>query len=94
MLLRARQAGLDAIWPTDESTRASLGSGALGGAYAVASVLSAELSWQGVVPAVRSADLRLGGYRYAIETLVLTCATTAITVGRWRGSRNASPAAA
>ncbi len=72
----ARQAGLDAIWLKDESTRFGLGSfKALGGAYAVACVLSAELSQRGLALEARSADLAQGGYRYATETLVVTCAT-------------------
>jgi diaminopropionate ammonia-lyase len=72
----AQQAGLDAIWLKDESTRFGLGSfKALGGAYAVAWVLSAELARRGVALEARSADLAQGGYRHATEKLVVTCAT-------------------
>ena len=57
----ARQAGLDAIWLKDEATRFGLGSfKALGGAYAVAWVLSGELRRRGLALEARSADLAQG----------------------------------
>jgi diaminopropionate ammonia-lyase len=72
----ARAAGLDAIWLKDEATRFGLGSfKALGGAYAVAWVLSGELRRRGLALEARSADLAQGGYRSATEALVVTCAT-------------------
>ena len=60
----ARQAGVDAIRLKDEAARFGLGSfKALGGAYAVSSVLADELARRGVASGVRSADLASGGYR-------------------------------
>jgi diaminopropionate ammonia-lyase len=72
----ARQAGLGAIRLKDEAGRFGLGSfKALGGAYAVACILSAELARRGVASEVRSAELAAGGHRHVTETLVVTCAT-------------------
>ncbi|MEJ0017056.1 MAG: diaminopropionate ammonia-lyase [Acetobacteraceae bacterium] len=72
----AQAAGVARIALKDEAGRFGLGSfKALGGAYAVAAVLSAELARQGVAPDVRSADLERGDHRAATETMVVTCAT-------------------
>ena len=72
----ARQAGLDAIRLKDEAARFGLGSfKALGGAYAVACVLFAELARRGVALEALSADLARGSYRHATESMVVTCAT-------------------
>ena len=60
----------------DEATRFGLGSfKALGGAYAVAWVLAAELARRGVASEARSADLATGGYRHTTEGITVTCAT-------------------
>jgi diaminopropionate ammonia-lyase len=59
----------------DEAGRFGLGSfKALGGAYAVAEVLSAELARRGVA-AAGSTELAGGKYRAATESVVVTCAT-------------------
>jgi diaminopropionate ammonia-lyase len=72
----ARRAGVGGLRLKDEATRFGLGSfKALGGAYAVASVLAAELARRGVAPEARSADLAAGGYRHATERITVTCAT-------------------
>ena len=72
----AGQAGLNAIWLKDEATRLGLGSfKALGGAYAVASVLAAELARDGIAPDAHSAELVGGRYRQATEAITVTCAT-------------------
>jgi diaminopropionate ammonia-lyase len=60
----------------DESSRFGLGSfKALGGAYAVANLLSAELARQGVVRSATSADLVDGRYEDATRAITVTCAT-------------------
>jgi diaminopropionate ammonia-lyase len=76
MTALARQSGVAAILLKDEATRFGLGSfKALGGAYAVYSVLADELARRGVASGVRSADLSSGGYRGATEGITVTCAT-------------------
>jgi diaminopropionate ammonia-lyase len=72
----AASAGLACIRLKDEAGRFGLGSfKALGGAYAVAEVLSAELARQGVASQVEAADLAGGEYRCATGSIVVTCAT-------------------
>ena len=72
----AATAGVAGIRLKDEAGRFGLGSfKALGGAYAVAEVLSAELARRGVAAAARSADLAAGAYQTATQSLVVTCAT-------------------
>ncbi|HEY2618764.1 MAG TPA: diaminopropionate ammonia-lyase [Acetobacteraceae bacterium] len=72
----ARQSGVAAIRLKDEATRFGLGSfKALGGAYAVSSVLADELARRGVASGVRSADLSSGNYRGATAGITVTCAT-------------------
>ncbi len=72
----AGQAGVDTIRLKDEAARFELGSfKALGGAYAVSSVLAGELARRGVASEVRSADLAGGGYRDATSGMTVTCAT-------------------
>lgn len=72
----AEKAGLACIRLKDEAGRFGLGSfKALGGAYAVAEVLSAELARRGVTAAARSTALASGTYHEATEPIVVTCAT-------------------
>jgi diaminopropionate ammonia-lyase len=72
----AQQSGVAAIRLKDEATRFGLGSfKALGGAYAVSSVLAGELARRGVASGVRSADLSSGGHRGATAGITVTCAT-------------------
>jgi diaminopropionate ammonia-lyase len=72
----AQQSGVDRIRLKDEATRFGLGSfKALGGAYAVSSVLADELARRGVASGVCSADLSSGSYRGATEGITVTCAT-------------------
>jgi diaminopropionate ammonia-lyase len=72
----AQKAGLACIRLKDEAGRFALGSfKALGGAYAVAEVLSSELARRGLAREARSAELASGKYRQATETIVVTCAT-------------------
>ena len=72
----AASAGLGAIQLKDEASRFGLGSfKALGGAYAVAQVLSAELARRGVAPRASSADLVAGTYADATNAITVTCAT-------------------
>src|SRR4051812_28468085 len=60
----ATEYGVECIRMKDEGERFGLGSfKALGGAYAVAAVLSAELARRGVTPQVRSRDLERGTWR-------------------------------
>jgi diaminopropionate ammonia-lyase len=60
----------------DESERFGLGSfKALGGAYAVATLLSAELSRQGIARAATAQALSDGRYRDVTGTITVTCAT-------------------
>jgi diaminopropionate ammonia-lyase len=72
----ARNAGLGVLRMKDESPRFGLGSfKALGGAYAVANLLTGELARRGVARAASSADLAAGSYAAATLTLTVTCAT-------------------
>jgi diaminopropionate ammonia-lyase len=72
----AKKAGVACIQLKDEAGRFALGSfKALGGAYAVAEVLSAELARRGVAREARSAELASGKYRQATGSIVVTCAT-------------------
>jgi diaminopropionate ammonia-lyase len=72
----ARKAGLNAIRLKDEATRFGLGSfKALGGAYAVACVLTAELDRRGIAVGAHSADLVGDRYRQATESITVACAT-------------------
>jgi diaminopropionate ammonia-lyase len=60
----------------DEGSRFGLGSfKALGGAYAVANLLTAELARRNVIPAATPADLLDGRYRDTTRTITVTCAT-------------------
>ncbi|HET6308225.1 MAG TPA: diaminopropionate ammonia-lyase [Rhodopila sp.] len=60
----------------DEGPRFGLGSfKALGGAYAVANVLAAELARRNIAPAATQDDLATGRYRDATDTITVTCAT-------------------
>ncbi len=72
----AQEAGIAALCIKDEAERFGLGSfKALGGAYAVAGVLSTELARRGVARSATTADLFAG--RYAAETrdITVACAT-------------------
>jgi len=70
----ARQAGIASLRLKDEAGRFGLGSfKALGGAYAVATLLLNELS--GAAASATSADLDAGRYRAATERITVTCAT-------------------
>ncbi len=72
----AAQAGVGAVRLKDEAERFGLGSfKALGGAYAVAHVLIAELARRGVARAATSGDLVAGHYVEATRTVTVTCAT-------------------
>ena len=72
----AAQAGVGAVRLKDEAERFGLGSfKALGGAYAVAHVLIAELARRGVARAATSGDLVAGRYVEATRTMTVTCAT-------------------
>ena len=67
-------AGLGTVRLKDESLRFGLGSfKALGGAYAVAGVLKAELARRGIAPAATTADLL--ARRYPTTDITVTCAT-------------------
>lgn len=60
----------------DESSRFGLGSfKALGGAYAVATLLLNQLARAGVAPAATTADLAAGTYRASTQAITVTCAT-------------------
>jgi len=72
----AHQAGIATLRLKDEASRFGLGSfKALGGAYAVATVLRNELARTGVTPAASTADLEAGTHRAATERITVTCAT-------------------
>jgi len=72
----ARQARLGALRLKDEAARFGLGSfKALGGAYAVANLLLAELARTGAAPKASTADLAAGQHRAATERITVTCAT-------------------
>jgi diaminopropionate ammonia-lyase len=60
----------------NEGSRFGLGSfKALGGAYAVANLLTSELSRRNVAPSATSPDLADGRYRDATAAITVTCAT-------------------
>ncbi len=64
------------VWIKDESGRFGLGSfKALGGAYAVANLLTAVLSRRGVALSASPEDLAEGRYADATRTVTVTCAT-------------------
>jgi diaminopropionate ammonia-lyase len=72
----AAAAGVAAMRLKDESGRFGLGSfKALGGAYAVVSLLTAELARRGVVRDAGSAALESGQYAAATGDITVTCAT-------------------
>lgn len=72
----AAEAGVAAIRLKDESTRFGLGSfKALGGAYAVAQALGAELARRGVAPQATSSDLVAGTYLDSTRNITVACAT-------------------
>ncbi|MCQ4158394.1 diaminopropionate ammonia-lyase [Roseomonas sp. GC11] len=72
----AAAAGVAAVHYKDEAGRFGLGSfKALGGAYAVARLLVAELARRGVAPAARVADLLAGAHAEATAAITVTCAT-------------------
>ncbi len=72
----AQQAGIAAVHLKDESGRFGLGSfKALGGAYAVAGVLSAELARRGAALSATTADLFAGRYAAATRDITVACAT-------------------
>ncbi len=72
----AGAADLGAMQLKDEASRFGLGSfKALGGAYAVATLLASELALRGVAQAASSADLASGRYAEATGTITVTCAT-------------------
>jgi diaminopropionate ammonia-lyase len=72
----ARQAGIATLRLKDEADRFGLGSfKALGGAYAVATLLRNDLARIGAAPSATTADLEAGTYRAATERITVTCAT-------------------
>ena len=71
----ARRAGISTLRMKDEATRFGLGAfKALGGAYAVATLLLNETARAGVSPAATTADLK-PAIRAATERVTVTCAT-------------------
>ncbi len=72
----AAGAGIGAVRLKDEAARFGLGSfKALGGAYAVAMALAAELARRGVAPQADSGDLVAGTYLDTTRDITVTCAT-------------------
>lgn len=72
----AKELGFRAIHYKDEAGRFGLGSfKALGGAYAVARVLSRVLAARGVATGVTAADLAAGRYADAVRDITVTSAT-------------------
>jgi len=72
----AAGAGIGAVRLKDEAPRFGLGSfKALGGAYAVAMALAAELARRGVAPQADSGDLVAGTYLDTTRAITVTCAT-------------------
>ena len=72
----ARAAGLGSVQMKDEAPRFGLGSfKALGGAYAVAQMLGAELARRGVAARAGSGELVAGIYAAATGGITVTCAT-------------------
>lgn len=69
-------AGVAEVRIKHEGDRFGLGSfKALGGAYAVANLLGAELSRRGVAPTATPTDLEDGRYQDATRAITVTCAT-------------------
>jgi diaminopropionate ammonia-lyase len=72
----AAAAGVGSVQLKDEAERFGLGSfKALGGAYAVAQVLAAELARRDVASQAGSADLVAGTHAAATRAITVTCAT-------------------
>lgn len=72
----AAESGVGALRIKNEGDRFGLGSfKALGGAYAVANLLTAELSRRGVALSTTSAELADGRYADGTNTITVTCAT-------------------
>jgi diaminopropionate ammonia-lyase len=72
----AAGAGVASLRIKDESGRFGLGSfKALGGAYAVANLLTSELARRGVAQSAVSADLADGRFRDRTGAITVTCAT-------------------
>ena len=72
----ARQAGIGTLRLKDEASRFGLGSfKALGGAYAVGTLLLNELARTGAASAASMADLEAGACRAATDRITVTCAT-------------------
>jgi diaminopropionate ammonia-lyase len=72
----ARRAGIAALRLKDEGPRFGLGSfKALGGAYAVASLLATELARRGVAHAATSAELEAGVHAGVTRQITVACAT-------------------
>ena len=72
----AEQVGIAALHIKDESGRFGLGSfKALGGAYAVAGVLAAELARRGAALSASTADLLAGLYAEDTRDITVACAT-------------------
>ena len=72
----AAAAGVASVQLKDEATRFGLGSfKALGGAYAVAQVLGAELARRGVADHAGSGDLVAGTWLDTTRDITVTCAT-------------------
>ncbi len=72
----AGEAGIAALHVKDEAGRFGLGSfKALGGAYAVAGVLAAELARRGAALSAATADLFAGRYAADTRDITVTCAT-------------------
>jgi diaminopropionate ammonia-lyase len=72
----AQAARVASVHYKDEAGRFGLGSfKALGGAYAVARLLIAELAKRGVANAATSAELAEGTHREATQRITVTCAT-------------------
>jgi diaminopropionate ammonia-lyase len=72
----AQEAGIAALHLKDESGRFGLGSfKALGGAYAVAGVLAAELARRGAALSATTADLFAGRYAADTRDITVACAT-------------------
>ncbi len=72
----AKAARVAAVHYKDEGPRFGLGSfKALGGAYAVAKLLQADLARRGVANSATSAELEAGAHRDAARQITVTCAT-------------------
>ncbi|MXP62206.1 diaminopropionate ammonia-lyase [Roseomonas sp. M0104] len=72
----AAACGIAALHYKDEGSRFGLGSfKALGGAYAVARLLVAELAKRGVAHAARVSEILEGRYAEATRAITVTCAT-------------------